>query len=111
MADINIERKSGAASALPWIIGLLGVALLAWWLLAGRGDDRRTQEGTYVDTTTAPAAGMAAPAPVDTTPLGTGATGYDTMTSGAGVTGTDTAFGATTGVDTGMGATGATTRP
>ena len=105
MADINIERKSGAASALPWIIGLLVLALLAWWLLAGRGDDRRVQEGTYVDTTTAPAAGMAAPAPVDTTPMGTGATGYDTMTTGVGtgVTGT------TTGVDTGMGTTGATT--
>jgi ABC-type transporter Mla subunit MlaD len=55
MADINIERKSGAGNVIPWIIGLLVLALIAWWLLAGRGDDD-VDDGTYVDTVTAPAA-------------------------------------------------------
>ena len=37
MADINIERKR--KSPLPWIIGLLALALLAFFLMRGRGDD------------------------------------------------------------------------
>ncbi|HEX6373524.1 MAG TPA: hypothetical protein VF006_31655 [Longimicrobium sp.] len=37
MADINIERKR--KSPLPWIIGLLALALLAFMLLRNRGDD------------------------------------------------------------------------
>jgi len=52
MADINIERKK--RSPLPWILGLLALALLAFFLLRGRGDDdvERT-ENVVVDTTTA----------------------------------------------------------
>ncbi len=102
MADINIERKSGAGNVLPWIIGLLVLALLAWWLLAGRGDDRRADEGTYVDTTTAPAAGMGAPA---------GAGAYDTVGFGTTTTGTDTAFGAGAGTGLGVDTGTRTTRP
>lgn len=36
MAEINIERQE--RSIWPWIIGLLVLALLAWWLLRMRGD-------------------------------------------------------------------------
>jgi hypothetical protein len=52
MADINIERKK--RSPLPWILGLLALALLAFLLMRGLGrdDDERT-EGVVVDTTTA----------------------------------------------------------
>jgi hypothetical protein len=52
MADINIERKK--RSPLPWILGLLALALLAFLLMRGMGrdDDERT-EGVVVDTTTA----------------------------------------------------------
>ena len=35
MAEINIERQE--RSIWPWIIGLLVLALLAWWLLSMRG--------------------------------------------------------------------------
>jgi hypothetical protein len=51
MADINIERKK--RSPLPWILGLLLLALLAFFLLRGRGDDEPATGGTVVDTTTA----------------------------------------------------------
>lgn len=103
MADINIERKSGAGSVLPWIIGLLVLALLAWWLLAGRGDDRE-DEGTYVDTLTAPATTVVPPATADT--FGTVTTTPDTFGTGV----TDPAVGTGTGLGTDTGAT-TTTRP
>jgi hypothetical protein len=92
MADINIERKQGP-NVIPWIIGLLVLAVVAWFLLANRGDDRRdVQGGTVVDTVTAPGAGMTAPAPGDTVggawgdpgPAGT----TDTMMMGTGMTDT-----------------------
>lgn len=51
MAEINIERKK--RSPLPWILGLLALALLAFFLMRGRGDDAEAREGTVVDTTTA----------------------------------------------------------
>jgi hypothetical protein len=70
MADINIERKSGAGNVIPWIIGLLVLALIAWWLLAGRGDDD-VDDGTYVDTVTAPAAATADPYGAPDTVMGT----------------------------------------
>ena len=59
MADINIERKR--KSPLPWILGLLALALLAFMLLRNRGDDEVEQPATVVTdsittttTTTAP---------------------------------------------------------
>jgi preprotein translocase subunit SecF len=49
MADINIERKK--RSPLPWIIGLLVLALLAFFLMRNRDDDADATGGTTVDTT------------------------------------------------------------
>jgi hypothetical protein len=54
MADINIERKK--RSPLPWILGLLLLALLAFFLLRGRDDDEPAN-GTVTDTTTAQTTG------------------------------------------------------
>lgn len=52
MAEINIERKR--RSLLPWILGLLALALIAFLLMRGRDrDDAEPREGTVVDTTTA----------------------------------------------------------
>lgn len=67
MADIDIERKSGGMSWLWWLLGLLLLALLAWWLLSG--DDER--EVAVVDPVAAPAVvdpAPVAPAPVAATP-------------------------------------------
>jgi hypothetical protein len=70
MADINIERKR--KSPLPWILGLLVLALLAFLLMRSCGDDDPEPTTTVVtdtmtavtsDTTMAPMA-----APMDTTP-------------------------------------------
>lgn len=62
MADIDIERKSGGMAWLWWLLGLLLLALLAWWLLSG--DDE--PEVAVVDPVAAPVAGPMAttPAPV-----------------------------------------------
>ncbi|MBW3572612.1 MAG: hypothetical protein KY467_16030 [Gemmatimonadetes bacterium] len=53
MADINIERKR--RSPLPWIIGLLVLALLAFLLMRSCGDDEVATDDAAVmaDTTTA----------------------------------------------------------
>ena len=51
MAEINIERKK--RSPLPWIVGVLALALIAFLLMRGRGDDAEPRDGTVVDTTTA----------------------------------------------------------
>ena len=57
MADINIERKR--KSPLPWIIGLLALALLAFLFMRNRGGDDVEQPATVVSdsittTTTTP---------------------------------------------------------
>jgi hypothetical protein len=51
MADIDIERKK--RSPLPWILGLLVLAILAFMLMRGRGDDDAREGGVVTDTTTA----------------------------------------------------------
>ncbi|MDQ3557159.1 MAG: hypothetical protein M3409_10365 [Gemmatimonadota bacterium] len=66
MADINVERKEGG-SIWPWILGLLLLALLAWWFFSQRNDDRvdtRTTADTIVAPGVAPAG--AVPATGDT---------------------------------------------
>lgn len=63
MADIDIERKSGGLGWLWWLLGLLLLALLAWWLLSG--DDER--EVAIVDPVAAPA--VVEPAPMATDPV------------------------------------------
>jgi hypothetical protein len=51
MADIDIERKK--KSPLPVVLGLLALALLAFLLMRGCGDDEPDPAVTPVDTTTA----------------------------------------------------------
>jgi hypothetical protein len=51
MAEIHVERKG--RSPLPWILGLLLLAALAFMLLRGRGEDEVQETGTVVDTMTA----------------------------------------------------------
>jgi hypothetical protein len=69
MADIDIERKK--KSPLPWVLGLLALALLAFLLMRGCSDDDPepatvvTDTTTFTDTTTP----MASPA-TDTTAMG-----------------------------------------
>lgn len=46
VADINVERKKGM-SWLWWILGLILLALIAWWFLAAGDDDAET--ATVVD--------------------------------------------------------------
>jgi hypothetical protein len=52
MADIDIERKK--RSPLPWILGLVALALLAFFLMRG-GDDDEREVVTDTTTVTAPA--------------------------------------------------------
>lgn len=55
MADINVERKQ--RSILPWILGLLVLALLIWLLASMfNGDDDETVvvEQTTVETPATP---------------------------------------------------------
>jgi hypothetical protein len=56
VADINVERKQGPG-IWPWIIGIIILALIAWWLFA-RGRSDQMESTPAVDTTTA-----VAPAP------------------------------------------------
>ncbi len=54
MADINIERKR--TNILPWIVGLIALALLAWALLGlvrGNGRTAATEGGAIADTAAA----------------------------------------------------------
>lgn len=103
MADINIERKR--KSPLPWIIGLLALALLAFLLMRSCGDDDpEPAEGVVTDTatamTTTAAPVAAAPAMVDTGAQAMGATAGAAAGTGwiAGVL-----AGTTTGTATGDG--------
>lgn len=77
MADIDIERKK--KSPLPWILGLLALALLAFLLMQSCGDEEEVEPAVVTDTTTAVTAPVVAPVvpPVtDTTTVGaTGAAG------------------------------------
>lgn len=50
MADINIERKR--KSPLPWIIGVLALALLAFMLMRSCGDDEVEEQPVVVQDTT-----------------------------------------------------------
>lgn len=48
MAEINVQRKE--KSILPWIIGLVVLALLAWVLISMLGEDTETVgEGPEVE--------------------------------------------------------------
>lgn len=57
MADIDVERKSSMAW-LWWLLGILLIALLAWWLLSGDDDP----EVAAVDPVAAPVAAPVTPA-------------------------------------------------
>lgn len=103
MADIDIERKK--KSPLPWILGLLALALLAFLLMRGCSDDDpepavvATDTTTFTDTTMG-AAPMASPA-TDTTAMGAAAAA-GAGAAGAGWIGTvmaGTNAGQTTGGD------------
>jgi hypothetical protein len=88
MADINIERKR--KSPLPWIIGLLALALLALLLMRTCGDDDDDAEAVVVtDTTTA----TQVAAPMDTTVMAAPMDSAGMATSGAaGATGAGTGW-------------------
>lgn len=64
MADIDVERKSSMAW-LWWLLGLLLIALLAWWLLSGDDDP----EVAAVDPVAAPVTPATTPEPVAQGPL------------------------------------------
>lgn len=82
MADINVERKGGGRSPLPWILGLLALALLAFLLLRGCSDEGDpapaaapadtvvTADTTAMAPATAPATGAAAAVSPDALPVG-----------------------------------------
>jgi hypothetical protein len=70
MADINIERKR--KSPLPWIIGLLALALLAFMLMRSCGDDEAEPATVVTDTTTATTAAPMTD-PMATAPMDSGA--------------------------------------
>ena len=86
MADIDIERKK--KSPLPWVLGLLALAILAFLLMQSCGDDDAAEPAVVTDTTTAftDTTTIPAAAPVtDTTALGaTGAAGAAGAAAGAG---------------------------
>lgn len=86
MADINIERKR--KSPLPWIIGLLAVALLALLLMRTCGDDDDADNVLVTDTTSVT---TQTAAPIDTTPM---AAPMDSagMAAGAGAAGAGTGW-------------------
>ena len=101
MADINVERKSsgGGRSFLPWILGLIVLALLIWGLsrlFGGKDDDVNTTvpADTTVTTTTttetAPMAPAGATMPMDSAattgtamPMDSGAAGTSPQLTGA----------------------------
>lgn len=67
MAEIDIERRR--MSPWPWIIvGLVVLAVLAFLLLRGRGDDE-VEPGPVVDTTTAVTPAPTTPEPIPPVPL------------------------------------------
>lgn len=76
MADINIERKR--KSPLPWVLGLLALALLAFLLMRSCGDDEAEPATVVTDTTTtmqsAPMTDPMATAPMDSGAMAAGGT-------------------------------------
>jgi hypothetical protein len=62
MADIDVERKSGTAW-IWWLLGLIVLALLAWWLFAG--DDEPEVAGVVEP---APVVAPAGPTPANPPP-------------------------------------------
>jgi hypothetical protein len=94
MADIDIERKK--RSPLPWILGLLALAILAFLLMRSCGDDDAepatvvTDTTTYTDTTTGAYTAPAAAPVTDTTMTTTADTTTGTSLAPAGAPGTDT---------------------
>lgn len=64
MADIDIERKK--KSPLPWILGLLALALLAFLLMQSCGGDEEPEPAAVVTDTTTAMTPAAAPAPMPT---------------------------------------------
>jgi hypothetical protein len=82
MADIDIERKK--KSPLPWVLGLLALALLAFLLMQSCGGDEEADPAVapVTDTTTAVStAPMAAP---DTTMAGAAGAGAAGVAGAAG---------------------------
>lgn len=65
MAQLDIQKKQGA-SWIWWLIGLIVLALIIWWLVAGNDNDAQVAEapGAVAPVATAPAAAPAAAAPV-----------------------------------------------
>lgn len=58
MADINIERKEGRNIWPLVIIGLVLLALLAWWLMQRGGADRIVEETPFIGSDTAAERGV-----------------------------------------------------
>lgn len=58
MAEIPIERKTGT-NWLPWVIGLVLLALLLWWLLSRMGDPEPVVPVATTPDVVAPAAAPA----------------------------------------------------
>ena len=90
MADINVERKSsGGRSFLPWILGLIVLALLIWGLsrLLG-GNDDEVDTTTTSDTTVTTTETMPVTDPAATTPAPVGAAGATMPMDSMGATGT-----------------------
>lgn len=69
MADIDIERKK--KSPLPWVLGLLGLALIAFLLMQSCGDDEEADPAVAPVTDTTTAVSTAPMPATDTTMMGT----------------------------------------
>ncbi len=89
MADIDIEKKKSGMGILPWILGLILLALILWGLTRCGGDDAGERE-TVITTTGDRGDPAVAPMPMDT-----GMAMADTTAAGAaGVAGAAGAAGA-----------------
>jgi len=79
MADIDIEKKKGGMGILPWILGLILLALILWGLTQCRDDDAGERETVI---TTTGDRGARDPAAV-AVPMDTGMAMADTTAAGA----------------------------